>query len=67
MKEDWITVEDAAALSGYNADYIRKLANAGKIEARKFAIVWQISKASLLKYLKNVGELGEKRGRKKQG
>jgi len=61
---DWLTVKEAVELSGYNADHLRELMRDGKIEARKFSIVWMVSRKSLLIYLKKVQALGEKRGRK---
>ena len=63
-KEDWISIEDAAHLTGYTGDYVRKLAKAKKITARKIVIVWQVSQASLLKYKEEMDTKGEKRGRK---
>jgi excisionase family DNA binding protein len=62
--EDWLTVNEAAEQSGYNAEYIRELIRQGKIKARKFSIVWMVSNESLAGYLKKVQTLGEKRGRK---
>ncbi len=65
MASDWITVEDAAKQSGYGEDYIRKLASQKKIKAQKFATVWQVSRTSLIAYLREMQKEGEKRGRKK--
>jgi excisionase family DNA binding protein len=48
---EWITVQDAAKLSNYHAEYIRTLIRDGKIDAHKFGPVWAISKTSLLNYL----------------
>ena len=61
---DWLTVQEAAKLCGYNPDYIRELIRQGKIKAQKFSIVWMVSHASLLEYLKKAQTMGEKRGRK---
>ncbi len=60
----WLTVNEAAKLSGYNADHLRELIRDGKIKARKFSIVWMVSRESLLEYLKKAQAMGEKRGRK---
>lgn len=49
--DDWITVQDAAQLSGYHAEYVRILIRKGKIEARKFGPIWAINRSSLLRYL----------------
>jgi excisionase family DNA binding protein len=63
-KDEWLTVNEATELSGYNADHLRELIREGKIKARKFSIVWMVSRESLSAYLKRVGALGEKRGPK---
>ncbi len=62
--EVWMTAIDAAKLSGYNPEYIRELIRKGKIRARKFSIVWQVSRESLLSYMAKASAMGEKRGRK---
>jgi excisionase family DNA binding protein len=61
---EWLTVNEAAKLSGYNADHLRELIRDGKIKARKFSIVWMVSRESLLAYLTKAQAMGEKRGRK---
>ena len=66
MLDDLITTREAAELSGYNADHLRELIRDGKIEARKFGIVWQISKQSLLDYLEAASQSGDKRWGPKQ-
>lgn len=63
---EWLTVNEAVKLSGYNADHLRELIREGKIKARKFSIVWMVSRDSLSAYLKKVQAMGEKRGRKPQ-
>jgi excisionase family DNA binding protein len=62
--DDWLTVNEAAELVDYHEETIRELARNGKITARKISIVWQVSRKSLLKYVKKVEELGGKRGPK---
>lgn len=47
----WITVKEAAELSGYHVVYVRLLLRAGEIEAQKFATVWQVDRESLEVYL----------------
>ena len=49
--DEWLTVQDAAKLSGYHAEYVRLLIRQGKLTAKKFGPVWAISKHSLLAYL----------------
>ena len=60
----WISVPDAARVSGYHPEHLRKLLKAGKIRGQKFATVWQIDEASLRAYLHRIEQLGEKRGPK---
>lgn len=57
---DWITTEEAAEISGYHVNYIRRLMRQGKLNGRK-AGVWWIDKASLRAYLELVEDLGPKR------
>jgi len=65
-KDEWLTVTQAARLSGYNADHLRELIRDGKIEAQKFSIVWMVDRESLLAYKAKAQASGEKRGRKPQ-
>lgn len=67
MGEDWITIREAAIFTGYAPDYLRDLASAGKIKAKKVATVWLVSKKSLLAHQKKAEKLGEKRGPKGSG
>ena len=50
--DEWLTVQQAAELSGYHPEHLRELVREGKIAAQKFGIVWQVSKRSLSAYLK---------------
>jgi len=61
---EWLTVNEAAELSGYNPEYITRLIRQGMITARKFSIVWMVNKESLLSYKAQAQASGEKRGRK---
>jgi len=45
---DWIPTAEAMRLTGYNAEYLRRLIRQGKVVARKFGSVWQVDRASLL-------------------
>jgi len=63
---EWITVAKAAQLSGYNEEHITRLCRQGKIDARKYSIVWQVNRDSLLEYVAKVEKLGRKRGPKSQ-
>ena len=51
MNDDWITVQEAAEISGYHAEYVRTLIRGGKIKAQKFGPVWAVSKEVLLSYV----------------
>ena len=62
--DEWLTVNEAAEQIGYNPEYVRELIRQGKIKARKFSIVWMVSRESVLEYRKKVQALGDKRGRK---
>jgi hypothetical protein len=64
MADEWLTVKQAAEISGYHPVYLRYLIRTGKVEAQKFATVWQVSRASLKAFLKNAEKQGEKRGPK---
>ena len=64
VDNDWLTVQEATKLSDYNADHLRELIRDGKITARKFSIVWMVSRKSLLEYAKRARATGRKRGRK---
>lgn len=66
MAETWISVTEAAQLSGYDPDYIRKLIRGGKIKARKIITVWTVDRLSLFAYLRQIEKKGGKRGPKKE-
>ncbi len=59
--DDWLTVQEAAKLTGYHAEYLRTLTREGKITARKFGPVWAINKSSLLTYLKTAEKSPDRR------
>ena len=63
---EWLTVQEAAKLSGYHAETIRELIRDGAIIAQKFSIVWQVNRDSLLAYQSKAQKLGDKRGRKSE-
>jgi hypothetical protein len=52
-KDEWLSVNDAARISGYHPEHIRRLVRQGAITAKKFSIVWMVSKNSLLVYMKS--------------
>ena len=61
MVEEWLTTAEAAELSGYHPEHLRELIREGKIEGRKFGIVWQVSKQSLIDYSEAAKQSGDKR------
>ena len=62
--DEWLTVNEAAKLSGYHPETLRELMRDGKINARKISIVWLVDRESLLAYMAKVQAMGEKRGPK---
>ena len=64
MTEEWLTTEQAAELSGYHPDHIRRLVRGEQITAKKWGQAWMISRDSLTYYLEQSALKGEKRGPK---
>ena len=62
--EEWLTTFEAARMSGYELDYIRKLIRAKKILGRKWGQSWQVNRKSLSQFLSQIENMGQKRGRK---
>ena len=58
---EWLTVKEAAELSGYNAEYLRRLMRDKKIEYRKFSFIYLVNRESLFEYLKKAGSTPDKR------
>ena len=52
MPELWLTVTQAAVVTGYHPEHLRELIRDGKIEARKFGPLWQVNRNSLMTYLR---------------
>jgi excisionase family DNA binding protein len=55
---EWITTQEAARLTGYSVEYIRRLVRQGRVVAKKWLRDWIISRHSLLEYQRGMGELG---------
>ncbi len=47
---EWISTSDGAELTGYDKEYIRRLARAGTITSKKIGWATLISKSSLMSY-----------------
>lgn len=67
MAQDWITMAEATRISEYHPKHLGRLIRAGKIKAQKWGRDWQISRASLLTYVRKAEKLGAKRGPKTRG
>ena len=61
MSDEWLSVSEAAKLSGYHPEYIRRLIRDGEIQARKFSIVWQVKRKSLSAYIETAKSKDDKR------
>jgi excisionase family DNA binding protein len=66
MAETWISITEAAQISGYHPEHLRKLIRANKVTARKFGPLWQVNRVDLLTYIRKAKKFGEKRGPKKK-
>ena len=58
---DWITTDEAAELSGYNVEYVRRLIRDGKIAAEKKGGQFWIQRQVLLEYIEAAKESVDKR------
>lgn len=58
---DWITVNDAAKLSGYHPEHLRRLIRENAIKARKISIIWLVERDSLLAYIEKANSTGDGR------
>jgi hypothetical protein len=61
MADDWITTREAVELSGYHPYHLRFIIREGKINSRKFGTIWQVSRESLLNYLKEAQDSSDNR------
>ena len=59
--KDWITVPEAAYISGFHPYYLRELLRDGKIEALKFGTIWQVNRVSFMEYLEKANTSDDKR------
>ena len=51
MAENWITTEQAAELSGYHENHLRRLIRSGDIKAQKRGGHWWVDRASVEAYV----------------
>ena len=61
MASKWITTVEAARLSGYHVNHIRRLIRLGLIRAQKFGPILQVDRRSLVAYLKAAESSGDGR------
>jgi excisionase family DNA binding protein len=53
-----IDTKEAASITGYCTDYVRRLARRGRIEAQRVGRDWLIDRTSLLAYKARMDRLG---------
>jgi hypothetical protein len=58
IAEGWVDATSASEIVGYTSVYVRLLARAGRIEARKVGRDWLVSLSSLLAYKAEMERLG---------
>lgn len=58
MNEDYITTDEAARLSGFTEQYIRKLIRENRIEGKKVRRDWLLRRTSLEKFLATERKVG---------
>jgi excisionase family DNA binding protein len=59
--EGWITVQEAAKLTGYSEQYLRRLIRNKKITAKKLSFLWLVEVAPLLEYVVDAKQSSDKR------
>jgi excisionase family DNA binding protein len=57
---EWVSVKEAAELSGYSPQYVRRIMRQGKVKAGKMGGIqeWLIDEQSLREYVKAMKSLG---------
>lgn len=58
---EYVSVDEAAQLTGYNTEYIRRLIRQGTIKAAKKSRVWWVELESLQAYKKQMDLLGSEK------
>jgi len=64
MAEEWITTTEAANISGFHIEYIRRLVRGGTIVAKKWGREWMVKRSSFDEYLASEKKPGPKPGSK---
>jgi len=58
---EWITTQEAADLTGYSVQYLRRIIRQGRIKARKWVSAWMVDRKALLDYKQEMDSLGLER------
>lgn len=64
--ERWIVLTEAAEISGYHPDSLRRLLREGNLAGKKIATVWLVDRQDLMRFMAEAQERGVK-GRPKRG
>lgn len=56
---NWITTDEAAALTGYTRAHIRVLARGGSVEAVKAGRDWLVDRQSVIEHKREMDALGD--------
>jgi excisionase family DNA binding protein len=59
--ERWMSVREAAQLSGYTGGYIRRLAMQGRVQGHKVGRAWRVEAGSVLRFKARMEALGNSR------
>ena len=59
--DDWITTQEAAEISGYHPDHLRRLIRAGALRAKKLSFLWLVHRQSMLDYIAAAEQSDDKR------
>lgn len=61
IDDEWLTTEQAAELSGYHVNHLRRLIRAGVIRAKKLSFLWLVHRQALLDYMAQAEQSDDKR------
>lgn len=59
--EDFLTIEEAVRLTGYTDQYLRRMANEGRVRAIKRGHFWLLERTSLTAYLRAAHQTSDRR------
>lgn len=58
---EWVTTSEAADLTGYSIQYVRRLVRNGRVRAQKWVRDWMVDKEALLAYQQSMQTLGDRK------